>query len=271
MNEQPAGDNIDALTDEQKQLAQRMIEYMRETESKVVNLVEKFNGSSKPKKRRFRYDDATYDVTVWRGDVIEKLGWMTSVSREGIPGRTPVPVWNRYMELDVHPKTPLVGQLHTTIYFGYFVDGTSRIAGYTDYTPAAWSDDDNQKLKESLDRIFEKYGVDIGPYRSMLELPYHKDKLQAAAVGVGLYPPPTLDATDRNMDLVMEAYDAFVDTYFKILDDRKDQPVSSADVVAQDGMRRRWLEDHLFSDPITMNVVPFEVWTFCDQAPTIKF
>jgi coproporphyrinogen III oxidase len=268
---QKIGDDFDALIGKQKDLARRMTDYMDETNAKVARLVEGFNGTSTPEIKNFHYDDADYDVSVWRGSVIEKLGWMTSISRQGVPGRTPTPLWNRYMEVDVHPKTPLVGQFHATIYFGYFVDGTDRIAGYMDYTPAAWINEDNQALKETLDRIFERYGMDIMPYRGMLELPYHKDKLKAAAVGVGLYTKPTLNVTHQNMDLVTEVYSSFVDAYFDMLDARKDQAFSNSDVDAQDGMRKRWLEDHLFSDPITMHVVPFEVWAFCDQAPMVKF
>lgn len=36
-------------------------------------------------------------------------------------------------------------------------------------------------------------------------------------------------------------------------------------------MRRRWLEDHLFHDPVTRKMVPYEVWSFADQAPTVMF
>ena len=31
------------------------------------------------------------------------------------------------------------------------------------------------------------------------------------------------------------------------------------------------LEDHLFSDPFTMNVVPYKVWSFADAPPTVRF
>ena len=262
---------FDGLNEEQTELAQSMLSYIEETEQKAVSLVEQLNGDSNGETRTFRYDEADYDVTVWRGSIIEKLGWETSVSKVGVPGLTPDPIWNRYMALNVHPKTPLVGQLHATIYFVYFKDGTSRIAGYMDYTPAAWIDEDVDILKSVVDELFEKHGKDITPYRAMLEKPYHKDKLKAAAVGVGLYAQPTFDITKQNVDFVKEVYDTFVDTYFDILKKRKDQAFTPADIIAQDGMRRRWLEDHLFSDPLTMNVVPYEVWSFNDQAPLVKF
>ena len=36
-------------------------------------------------------------------------------------------------------------------------------------------------------------------------------------------------------------------------------------------MRRRWLEDQLFADTFSMKVVPYEVWSFANQAPTVRF
>jgi alkanesulfonate monooxygenase SsuD/methylene tetrahydromethanopterin reductase-like flavin-dependent oxidoreductase (luciferase family) len=47
--------------------------------------------------------------------------------------------------------------------------------------------------------------------------------------------------------------------------------LAAADVAEQEGMRRRWLEDHLFHDPVTRKMVPYEVWSFADQAPTVMF
>ena len=51
----------------------------------------------------------------------------------------------------------------------------------------------------------------------------------------------------------------------------RDQPYAAADVAEQEGMRRRWLEDYLFHDPVTRIMVPYEVWSFADQAPTVMF
>ena len=76
---------------------------------------------------------------------------------------------------------------------------------------------------------------------------------------------------EDNFDFVTEVYETFVAAYMDILDKRKDQDFTADDLDAQNGMRKRWLEDHLFSDPFTMNVVPYEVWSFADQAPTIRF
>ncbi len=263
--------DLDALTDEQAALAQEMLNFMEETEKNFFTTVAGFNGDVDMETRDFDSDKASYKVKVTRGSVIEKGAFMTNISKKANPPWVPEPVWHRYMEIDVHPKTPLVGQLHATVHFAYYADGTSAIAGYMDYTPAAWIDEDVALLKDTVDGLFQRYGRDITRFRAMLEKPYHKDKLKAAAVGAGLYGRPLMEINQANLDFVKDLYGVFVGTYMEILDQRKDQDFTEEDLKAQDGMRKRWLVDHLFSDPFTMNVVPFEVWSFADQAPTIKF
>jgi len=36
-------------------------------------------------------------------------------------------------------------------------------------------------------------------------------------------------------------------------------------------MRKAWLVDQLFSDPYARKIVPFEVWSFTNVAPEIRF
>ena len=62
-----------------------------------------------------------------------------------------------------------------------------------------------------------------------------------------------------------------LDAYLDILDRRKHQAFTEEDLENQTGMRRRWLEDRLFSDPFTMHLVPYKVWPFADAPPTLNF
>ena len=41
--------------------------------------------------------------------------------------------------------------------------------------------------------------------------------------------------------------------------------------IAQNRMRKAWLVDQLFSDPFARKIVPFEVWSFTNVAPEIRF
>jgi coproporphyrinogen III oxidase len=150
-------------------------------------------------------------------------------------------------------------------------NGKSAIAGYMDYTPGTWIDEDIKFMKASVDRVFDEYGKDIDHYRKMLDRGYHKDKLKAACIGAAFYMPPMLEINSENLEFIQKVHESFVNAYLEVLEKRKDEPFSKTDLENQAGMRKRWLEDHLFSDPFTMYVVPYEVWSFAYAPPAVHF
>jgi coproporphyrinogen III oxidase len=263
--------SLDKLTDEQRINAERMLELMERRHAFFLETVERFNGSREVETRVFEHEKAHHEVSVARGKVLEKAAWYTNRTKMADPPYVPEAIWDNYLELDFHPRTPLLGQLHATIYFTYMANGTSAISGYMDYTPGTWIDDDIAYMKASVDRVFEKYGKDIDHFRKMLERGYHKDTLKAACIGAAFYMPPMLEINSENLDFIQEVHESFVNSYLDVLEKRKDEQFTAADIDNQAGMRRRWLEDHLFSDPFTMYVVPYEVWSFADAPPTVYF
>jgi coproporphyrinogen III oxidase len=270
---QPAGGrkSLGELTDEQRANAERMLELMASRQAFFLQTIERFNGSREVETRIFDLEKAHHEVSVARGDVLEKAAWYTNATKMADPPYVPEAIWDNYLEMDFHPRTPLLGQLHATIYFTYMANGSSAIAGYLDYTPGTWIDEDIAYMKASVDRVFEKHGQDIDHYRKMLNRGYHKDTLKAACIGAAFYLPPMLEINSKNLDFIEEVHESFVNAYLDVLDKRKNEPFSEADIENQAGMRRRWLEDHLFSDPFTMYVVPYEVWSFADAPPAVYF
>jgi coproporphyrinogen III oxidase len=263
--------SLEELTGEQRANAERMLELIETRYAFFLQTVERFNGSREVETRVFDLEKARHEVSVARGEVLEKAAWYTNRTKMADPPYVPEAIWDNYLELDFHPRTPLLGQLHATIYFTYMANGTSAIAGYMDYTPGTWIDEDIQYMKTAVDSVFEKYGKDIVHYRKMLDRGYHKDTLKAACIGAAFYLPPMLEINSDNLDFIQEAHESFVNAYLDVLDKRKDEPFSEADLENQAGMRKRWLEDHLFADPFTMYVVPYEVWSFADAPPAVYF
>lgn len=51
----------------------------------------------------------------------------------------------------------------------------------------------------------------------------------------------------------------------------KDRPVTAADSRALDAMRRRWLDEQMFSAIASTQMVPYEVWSLGNMPPTVKF
>jgi coproporphyrinogen III oxidase len=262
---------IDDLTTEQRDHADQMLELTARREKFFLDTLERFNGSREVETRLFDLEKARHEVSVARGEVLEKAGWYTNQTKMADPPYVPEAIWDQYFEMDFHPRTPLVGQLHATVYFTYMANGKSAIAGYMDYTPGTWIDEDIAYMKQAVDAVFEEYGHDVERYRQMLYKDYHKDKLQAACIGAAFYVPPMLEINDINLAFVQAAHEGFVNAYLDVLDRRKDQPFTEEDLANQAGMRRRWLEDHLYSDPFTMYVVPYEVWSFADAPPVVQF
>jgi coproporphyrinogen III oxidase len=265
-----------ALTAGKQALADRMQAFQARTEEWIFARIRKLDGKLTTEERVFDYDNATHTVKVTRGKVVEKAGWYVNVTKKAIPPFVPEPLFSRYVEINVHPQTPHVGMLHATVYFTYLANGKSVMAGYMDYTPGVWHDEDNARLKQSLDTVYAQHGADITRFRKQLcdsafGAKNHRDRLKAACVGASLYDPPFMEINDANFALATEGFEAFVGTYFDILEERKRQRFTPADIEARDAMRKRWLEDQLFADTMSMKVVPYEVWSLANQAPAVKF
>lgn len=262
---------IGGLNREQSALAEQMLSLMEDRQQFFLDTIERFNGSQETETRVFDEETALHEVLVARGEVIEKAGWYTNQMKKADPPYVPEMIWGQYFEMDFHPRTPLLGQLHATVYFAYMTDGTSAIAGYMDYTPGTWIDEDIAYMKATVDDVMEENGHDVERFRQMLYKDYHKDKLRAACIGAAFYARPMLEIDATNVAFVADAHARFVNAYLDVLERCKDAPFTEQDIANQAGMRRRWLEDHLFSDPFTMHVVPYKVWSFADAPPTVSF
>ncbi len=262
---------IGGLNREQSKFAEQMLSLMENRQQFFLDTIERFNGSRETETRVFDEETALHEVSVARGEVIEKAGWYTNRMKKADPPYVPEMIWGQYFEMDFHPRTPLLGQLHATVYFAYMTDGTSAIAGYMDYTPGTWIDEDIAYMKATVDDVMAENDRDVEHFRQMLYKDYHKDKLRAACIGAAFYARPMLEIDATNVAFVADAHARFVNAYLDVLKRRKDAPFTEQDIENQAGMRRRWLEDHLFSDPFTMHVVPYKVWAFADAPPTVSF
>ncbi len=56
-----------------------------------------------------------------------------------------------------------------------------------------------------------------------------------------------------------------------VVEKRADDPFTEADILAQDKIRKRWFMDQVFSDTYSSVQIPFEVHSFWNAAPVVKF
>ena len=258
-------------TAEQISQARKIIRYFKTAEARFFNNVQNFNVFQTKTSDEFEYDDAWYGVEVARGDVIAKAGFMKNTRTEAAPPFFPKPCFHRYIDVNVHPITPFVGFMHSTIHFALNEDGTSQVGGTMLLVPAVSIEEDITRIRSSVDKAFRRYGMDVERYRQGVCSGYRKTNLQVACAGASFYQPPGLEVNARNVDLVIATYEAMVNQYFRALDRRKGQRYTEADLAERDAMRLRWFKDQLAGDHFLAGTIPWDVWTLANQAPQLRF
>ena len=211
-----------------------------------------------------------------RGPVVEKAGRMMAITKKATSRIQRQTTWSRFYSFDVHPQTPLVGMLHATILLQFYEDGTGILGGWLGVMPGTRVEEDIASLKKITEDLFARHGRDIAHHRELLcvgdplEVD-HSKRRQPACAGASFYGPSMMGVTDENYRFITEAFESFVDGYMAIVEKRQDDPFTADDIAAQDAMRRRWLEDQLFADPFASSIVPYEVWSYQNVPPVIKY
>jgi coproporphyrinogen III oxidase len=273
------GDDLDQLTPEQAEVARDMLDFMAATETRFWARVDALNGM-KPGKAAVETlvmdppKNGHYEVRVHRGKVVEKAGIMTVNTQLEKPPFVIGGRWNRFIEVAVHPKTPLLGMLHATFSVQVSSKGEGNIGATMDMMQAAQPPEDLALFDERVTAVFAKYGMDREKYRGKgcaqkREGPW-KYYRPGTCTGVSMYGPDML-ADEKHFALVSELYSTVVDTYFDLLDKHKRQRYGATELAAQDAMRRGWLEDQLFWDVLAKNFVPYEAWAAVNAPPVVKF
>lgn len=269
------GDAPGGLSAEQVAITERAIAFMDEMEALYFGRIAKLNGTEVIEVLDFPTEFAAHNVRVARGAVVEKAGRMRVIPTKPKADFQRQRLWSRFFSLDVHPKSPKVGMLHAAFTLHYNPDGSSAIGGWVDVLPGATSAEDLGILKQTMDRVCERYGVDPEPHRKMScegtggEVSARRRK--PACVGGSFYGRDMMEINEQNFRFMTEAYREFLIAYLDLIEKNKDLPYQPEDLAKQDFMRRNWLEDRFYSDPYTSNVTPYEVWSLSTLPPEVKF
>ena len=264
------GYDIDALSPEQAELANRMLAFVDGIEAKHFEAMERLNGQIDIEQREFRIEDADYDIKVVRGDVIEKGALTISVTTNGVRPYTEPATWSRVIQVNIHPRSPLAGYLHAFVAFSYDADGSSSIGGWMDFVPGAYIEEDVAAIKQSVDRVLETHNVDPTPYRKAA-CSGQRRQLQNSCAGVSFYAPPFMEINEQNFAVVTETFAALYDAFITVVEKRMNDEYDAKDLLAQEAMRRRWIIDQMVTDPYAQNVIPYEVRSFQNFPPSVKY
>ena len=264
------GYDLKALGPEQAQLANRMLAFSEQTEAKHFANMERLNGQIKIEQREFSFDSADYDIKVVRGEIVEKAGFTISVTTNGVKPYTQPATWSRVVQVNIHPRSPLAGYLHAFVAFSYDANGTSSIGGWMDFVSGVYIEEDVAAIKESVDQVLEAHNVDSMPYRTAV-CTGPRRQLQNSCAGISFYAPPFLQVNAKNFAVVTETFLALYDAFIKILEKRMNEEFDVEDVLAQEAMRQRWIIDQMVTDPYAQNVIPYEVRSFQNFPPNVKY
>jgi coproporphyrinogen III oxidase len=264
------GYDIDALNPEQAELANRMLAFVDRTEAKHFEAMERLNGQMDIEQREFSIEDADYDIRIVRGDVIEKGALTISVTTNGVRPYTEPATWSRVIQVNIHPRSPLAGYLHAFVAFSYDADGSSSIGGWMDFVSGAVIEEDVAAIKQSVDRVLETHDVDATPYRKAA-CTGQRRQLQNSCAGVSFYAPPFMEINEQTFAVVTETFAALYDAFITVVEKRMNEEYDAKDLLAQEAMRRRWIIDQMVTDPYAQNVIPYEVRSFQNFPPSVKY
>ncbi|MEC9374815.1 MAG: hypothetical protein VYA80_00430 [Pseudomonadota bacterium] len=238
------------------------------------------NGSYQSDNRSMSSEFADYDIRVARGDVVEKIGRTRTITKKPTREFERPSLWSRYYLIDLHPKSPLVGMLHAAIVVQFYDDGSSVIAAFLDVLETANLEEDLNYIRSAMDAVYDKHGVDPTPHRKLSKEGHDEDdplsgdnskRRKTTMVGGSFYGYPLRSVTEENFTFMTEAYETMIDAYLSVVEKRANQTFSEDDLLAQDRMRKNWLEDRFFSDPYTTSVTPYEAWSMYSLPPNVKF
>jgi coproporphyrinogen III oxidase len=268
---------LDQLPPEQRELAEWFNAFLIQMDEKYFGRVAELNGELVLDDREFSTEWSDHEVRVTRGAVMEKAGRLYSMGKKQRAERGGREiVWSRFYALDMHPRTPLAGMLHAAIVLQFFGDGSSYAGGWLGTMPGTRIDEDLGLLKHTTDDYFAAAAVDLAIFRRLVckgtDDTVPDFRRLPACVGASFYGPPVYRGdTGKTLDFIAGFYDLFVETYMDIVEKRANDPFTDADILAQDKMRKRWFMDQVFSDPYSSVQIPFEVHSFWNAAPVVKF
>jgi coproporphyrinogen III oxidase len=262
------------LTPEQQVFVDQAEAFMDEMDELYFSTLAEMNGNDEREVLEFPTEYAEHNVNVARGPVVEKAGRMRVVHKRPKMEFQGTRLWSKFYSMDVHPASPKMGMLHAAWTMNFRPDGKSAVGGWIDVLPGGMSEEDLQRLKVTMDKVFAKYGIDPEPHRKMScdGSPGEGERRRIpACVGGSFYGRDMMSVSEQNFDFMAEAFEQFLRVYLELIEKNADAPYTAEDKAKQDYMRRNWLEDRFFSDPYTGNVVPYEVWALSTLPPVVKF
>ncbi len=266
------------MNDDNKKTKELFDRLRDEALSKVFSI----ESSDNHKKKIYERESGKTTLTIIRGNVFEKISICRGEKEKTIHPGAKLPenmtdlkdcegkIKMQIFEICSHmmnPKVP-VG----TLSIRYRSSGGGRIAGGTDLSPYIRFDEDMELFSGRFKQICADYGKDYSALRENLKKTFwlkYRDEPRGGLAGIAF------DLPMSEFPFAKSVAESFVETYFHIVEKRKNEKYAEDERTKMLFRRGRWVEFNLIEDEgflygLETGVNP-EVMILQTLPPTVKF
>jgi coproporphyrinogen III oxidase len=217
--------------------AMKIVDFVNETKELVIKKLLALSGGTCDR-RSVPFKVGTADVSIIRGGCIEKAAITHMTMLQVQPPELDMAVDYMVFQVEIFPSNPNCPFGHFNTEWALTGDGPYHMN--LDLFPAVEIQEDLLSAKASMDGLADRFCIDRVKLREGLDAQYnmpHWDKPLAAMVGCKL-----MHLHEDRLDLFIDAYRTFFDTYTAILQKRKDAPANDAGMQLKLRRNGKWLE-----------------------------
>ena len=246
-----------------------MSTYYAEMTKKALEGYKRINNTDRVENKKYEVPNATWDVDVVRGKVLEKA----TVTRVSLRTKHPVTGEDtrfHALQSKVYPANPKIPVLVFII--EHMVAQDDFFSGMMDVIAPAPIQEDLTFLGGEMKKVCEKHGEEYEPLRDkgaqIFKLEPWKKPINA---GVGIHNP----TAKERVEMIKEEGQVWLSSYLKVVEKRINEPFTDDDVERMNAIRARILEYYYLGDislPEAMKLgIPLEAINLMLLAPVIRY
>ena len=225
---------------------------------KYLDAITQYNKGAAFEKREWEFlsKAGKVEVNVSRGGLFEKACVSTIHATVVIPGRDYQSTiqWVGIQTFPANPQIP--------IFMGVFEhvseQGLERCPGFFDVFPTIAYEEDRQLIKQKMEAIMKKHGR---TYQGLEEGYLKMFQLKEAGSGIGYGVGVAFGPEEENATCFEDTAQEIFTAYFNLVDTRKNQKPSAADIETMHAQRREWvrytfMENRFFQGGVKLGVPP---------------
>jgi coproporphyrinogen III oxidase len=246
-----------------------MSNYYAEMTEKALEGYKRINNSDQVENKKYEVPNATWDVNVVRGKVLEKA----TVTRVSLRTKHPVTGDDTHfhaLQSKVYPANPKIPILVFII--EHMVAQDDFFSGMMDVIAPAPIEEDLSFLGAEMKKVCEKHGEEYEPLRDkgaqIFKLEAWKKPINA---GVGIHNP----TVKERVEMIKEEGQVWLSSYLKVIEKRINEPFTDDDVERMNAIRARILEYYYLGDISLTEAmklgIPLEAINLMLLAPAIRY